>query len=151
MGGAANTAQRVATGVATLGASELPGAAGNAARNLALPISLTNPLGAAYGAAAATRMGAGIQTLANAPRDAQRAAEAAQQEQSRQAAALQDKLLQQPKQIAPDNFLAMKNKMLLALRGGMAGNLPAAGGAPSAVLSAPSLTGNGGGKPRLGS
>jgi hypothetical protein len=75
----------------------------------------------------------------------------AESEQAGQAAALETLTLQQPKTISPDNFLASKTNALANLRLGLASTVTGAGGAPSAVLSAPSLTGSGPGKNKLGS
>ena len=71
--------------------------------------------------------------------------------QAAQAANLEQLTLQQPKNISPDNFLASKTNALANLRLGLASTITGAGGAPSPVLSAPSLTGNGPGKTKLGS
>lgn len=75
----------------------------------------------------------------------------AQKTQAAQAAQLETLTLQQPKNISPDNFLASKTNALANLRLGLASTITGAGGAPSPVLSAPSLTGNGPGKTKLGS
>lgn len=71
-------------------------------------------------------------------------------DQAKQAAALQAQLLNQPKQISPDNFLAMKNKMLTSMRLGLASTMTAGAGTPSPVLSTPALLGANG-KNKLGS
>lgn len=92
----------------------------------------------------------GYKTLQNAPRDAAAAADAASRRQADQAADVQKNLLLQPKQITPDNFLASKAAQLANLRLGLASTMTGAGGAPGAVLSAPSLTGNYPGKAKLG-
>lgn len=73
----------------------------------------------------------------------------ASQEQAAQAAGLQQTLLEQPKQISPDNFLANKNRMLNNMRLGLASTITSGAGTPSPVLSAPALSGNG--KKTLGS
>lgn len=75
----------------------------------------------------------------------------AENNQAAQAAQLEQLTLQQPKNISPDNFLASKTNALANLRLGLASTITGAGGAPSPVLSAPSLTGNGPGKTKLGS
>jgi hypothetical protein len=73
-----------------------------------------------------------------------------EREQAAQAATLQNELLQAPKQIAPDNFLATQASQLAKLRLGLASTITTgAGGAPPPVLSAPSLTA-GGGKTKTG-
>ena len=72
-------------------------------------------------------------------------------EQAAQAAQLEQLTLQQPKSISPDNFLSNKANALANLRLGLASTITGAGGAPSAVLSAPALTGSGPGKNKLGS
>lgn len=71
-------------------------------------------------------------------------------EQQRQAAAAEQRLREQPRRISPDNFLAMKNKMLLNMRLGLMSSLPGAAGAAAPALSAPSLSGSTPGKSRLG-
>jgi len=70
-------------------------------------------------------------------------------DQAHRAGELQTQLLQQPKQVSPDNFLATKAKELANLRLGLASTITG-GGAGGAVLSSPSLTGNGPGKVKLG-
>ncbi len=77
-------------------------------------------------------------------------AKTAATEQATQAAGLQAQLLQQPKQISPDNFLATKNRMLNNMRLGLASTITSGAGTPSPVLSAPALTGAPG-KKTLGS
>ena len=66
------------------------------------------------------------------------------------AAALNNTLLTQPKNITPDNFLANKASQLANLKLGLAGTMTGAGGAPGAVLGSTSLTGNYPGKQKLG-
>lgn len=71
-------------------------------------------------------------------------------QQQAQATQLQNQLLQQPKNISPDNFLATKASQLARLRLGMASTITGAGGAPSAVLTSPSLNAASAGKSKLG-
>ncbi len=72
-------------------------------------------------------------------------------EQAQKAAELTTTLLEQPKQISPDNFLATKTRMLANMRLGLASTITGAGGgAPAPTLSAPALTGATG-KNKLGS
>lgn len=72
-------------------------------------------------------------------------------DQAAQAAQLEQQTLEQPKMISPDNFLATKAKQLANLRLGLASTItPGASGAPSAVISSPSLTANGPGKNKMG-
>lgn len=144
MGGAASTIARVTEGVLTGGASEL------IPKNTVVGKAL-GAFNAAQPVNVAARSVAGFQTLANAPRDAANMMAQQQREQQAQAAAAEQRLLQQPRQIAPDNFLSTKNKMLQNMRLGLFASLPGSGGAPPPVLSAPSLTGNGPGKVKLGS
>lgn len=110
-------------------------------------LSIASP--ATWLVGAAYRSVKGFQTMQNAPRDAATQMSQAQAEQSRQAAAMQQKLLTQPKQIAPDDFLATRNKLLQNMRLGLASTISGASGAPSPVLSAPSLSA-GAGKTKLG-
>ena len=70
-------------------------------------------------------------------------------EQRTEAAAMQKTLLEQPKNISPDNFLANKASQLANLRLGLASTVTGMPGVPSPVLSSPSLTA-GGGKTKLG-
>lgn len=97
----------------------------------------------------------GLPTALTAPGRAAKSAEdrlnKANTDQAAQAAHLEQLTLQQPKSISPDNFLASKTNALANLRLGLASTITGAGGAPSAVLSAPSLTAGGSGKTKLGS
>ncbi len=77
-------------------------------------------------------------------------AKTAQSEQASQSAALQTQLLEQPKQISPDNFLATKTRMLANMRLGLASTITGGAGTPSPVLSTPALSGASG-KKTLGS
>lgn len=70
--------------------------------------------------------------------------------QTAQSTILQNQLLEQPKQISPDNFLATKTAQLANLKLGLASTVTGAAGAPSPVLSSTSLTANGAGKTKLG-
>lgn len=71
-------------------------------------------------------------------------------DQRASAAAANNTLLTQPKNITPDNFLANKASQLASLRLGLAGTVTGAGGTPGAVLGSTSLTGNYPGKQKLG-
>ncbi len=77
-------------------------------------------------------------------------AKTAAAEQAAQTASLNQQLLEQPKQISPDNFLATKNRLLNNMRLGLASTITSGAGTPSPVLSAPALTGAPG-KKTLGS
>ena len=59
-------------------------------------------------------------------------------------------LLQHPKQVAPQDFLAMREKQLRTMKIGLASTMTGAGGAPAPTLSAPSLTPTGQGKSKMG-
>lgn len=74
----------------------------------------------------------------------------AKAEQKQQASDLNTQLLQQPKTITPDNFLATKAAQLAQLRLGMASTMTGAGGAPGATLGSTALTGSGPGKTKMG-
>lgn len=71
-------------------------------------------------------------------------------QQLRMSEQAQKDLLQKPKQVSPDNFLAIKSRNLANLRLGLASTMTGGGGLPSPVLSAPSLIPGGGGKSKLG-
>jgi hypothetical protein len=99
-------------------------------------------------ALAATATGIESNQQAQHAKGAEQAAAAQQFQQSQ---ALQTQLNQQPKAIAPDNFLAVKAGQLANLRLGLASTITGSGsgGVPSPVLSWNSLQ-PGGGKNKLG-
>ena len=101
--------------------------------------------------------GAAIGGAAGSSIDANQAAQKAKGQQNAlmtqqqaQAAQLQSALLSQPKAISPDNFLSTQAAQLAKLRLGLASTITGSGGLPSPVLSAPSLTPQGGGKSKMG-
>lgn len=98
----------------------------------------------------ASQVSAGNITGANAARNAENSLNTSLQNQQAQAAALQQQLLTQPKNITPDNFLSMKNQQLGNLKLGLASTISGIGGVPSPVLSRPSLAAGGPGKTKLG-
>ena len=106
--------------------------------------------GGGIGAAVGGTTGYGMENSAQQATNTKNAASDAQKIQTAQAAQLQNTLLTQPKNVTPDNFLATKSAQLANLRLGLASTITGAGGAPSPVLGAPSLTGNYPGKAKLG-
>lgn len=94
-------------------------------------------------------MGHGMQSSAQAATNSRNAADDASRNQRINAADASRKLLERPKNINSDSFLAMKAKQLAQLRMGM-GNAASSQSAPEASLSAPTLTGQYPGKKKLG-
>ena len=139
MGGSTDFS-RIARGIGTFGLSEVPGVSG-----IAQNLSFLSPT---YGLAAGLRTVGGFQTMQRAPGEAARQLAKAEQNQADQAAQMNRNLLQQPKVIAPDNFLATKASQLAKLRLGLASTMTI--GSPSATLSVPSLQAAGTGKNKLG-
>lgn len=89
-------------------------------------------------------------TGVTAARQAQSALLSSQQAQNTQSSLAQQQLLETPKNISPDNFLALKNQQLANLKLGLASTITGGGGTPSAVLSRPSLQAGGQGKTKYG-
>ena len=88
------------------------------------------------------------QTLASRNQRAAQATDVQRQQEESQRRQMQ--LLQQPKQVAPQDFLAMREKQLRTMKIGLASTISGAGGAPAPTLSAPSLTPTGQGKSKMG-
>lgn len=131
--------------IATLGTDRIGGSFGKAISSV---IGFSNPVSAALSTGAgAARTVQGLSTPAQTARDS---AEVLANEQMADANKMRTQLLQTPKNIAPDNFLADKNRQLANLRLGLASTVTGAGGAPSAVLSSASLASAGYGKSKLG-
>lgn len=101
--------------------------------------------GGVYGAVGGGALGAAVPrtfTDVGGQKYAAGEAKTAAADQASQAASLEQKILEQPKQISPDNFLANKNRMLKNMRLGLASTITNGAGTPSPVLSAPSLSGS---------
>ena len=106
---------------------------------------------------AAGGIGAAVGAAGGSAIDTNQAAQKAKGEQNQllaqqqqQATALQNQLLQTPKAISPDNFLATKASQLAKLRLGLASTITGTGGSPSPVLSSPTLQPGGQGNQKLG-
>lgn len=130
---------------AAAGGAGLGGAGG-----AGIGLMLGGPAGAALGGLVGALTGYGMQSSSQAAGNASRAAGDAQKIQTEQASGLQRTMLQQPKQITPDNFLAMKSNQLANLRLGIASTISGASGSSAPTLGSTSLTGNNPGKTRFG-
>lgn len=134
MGGATGTGAGIG---AALGVALAPFTGGT---SLALGAGTLGLLGAGAGAAGGKVFGKTFNDIGGADNAASNM-KTANAEQAAKAAGLQQQLLEQPKQISPDNFLAQKNRLLANMRLGLASTITGSGGSPSPVLSAPALTG----------
>ena len=142
-----------------MGAASAGGLAGGAGLGLLVAALLAPETGGLSLSAAGLGMGVGgaIGGSAGAAVDANQAAQKAKGQQNalltqqqQQATALQNQLLQTPKTISPDNFLATKASQLAKLRLGLSSTITGTGGVPSAVLSSPTLQPGGQGSQKLG-
>lgn len=142
-----------------MGAASAGGLAGGAGLGLLVATLLAGGTGGLSLAAAGLGMGVGgaIGGSAGAAVDANQSAQktkgqqnALLTQQQQQATALQNQLLQTPKTISPDNFLATKASQLAKLRLGLSSTITGTGGVPSAVLSSPTLQPGGQGNQKLG-
>lgn len=95
-------------------------------------------------------MGAQAGATSAAEKTATNQANALGQQQLTESQTLQEQLLSQPQNIAPDNFLALKANSLANLRLGLASTMTGAGGSPSPTLSSPSLQPAAQGKTKMG-
>lgn len=142
-----------------MGVASAGGLAGGAGLGLLVAALLAPATGGLSLSAAGLGMGVGgaIGGSAGAAVDANQSAQktkgqqnALLTQQQQQATALQNQLLQTPKTISPDNFLATKASQLAKLRLGLSSTITGTGGVPSAVLSSPTLQPGGQGNQKLG-
>lgn len=101
------------------------------------------------GASAGAATGGAIDAKKAADRNTSETS-AAIEDQRKQSDQLKSTLLQTPKQVSPDNYLAMKSKELNRLRLGLASTITGASNSPAPTLSSPTLTASGTGKNTLG-
>lgn len=140
MGGAA----KVATDVGTLGLDRV----GGPAADIGKAFSWINPVGWASNAVAITgRTVAGLNTPAKTIADSMSVLQGQQLAAAQKA---EQDMLQQPRQVAPDNFLEAKSRAISGLRAGILSTITGAGGTPSPLVYSPALAGAGPGKTKLG-